>query len=921
VNAVVRPPWPETTPRLRLGALRIDLRFRRVLHAEAEVELPQRVFDLLLVLLREPHALHTRAALLARVWSGVIVEDANLSQAIWTLRNAFGAERRDWIRTVSKRGYVFAPPCAIELDDDAAALPAPSEPPPARIAVPASGRFAAWRRAGAAATIALVLALAASTAFRADEPAAPPRIAVMEIADAGAADASRWPATLLRSWLEWKLSMLPEVTLLQRDHFAADRGDAAAPALVLVSSGAGAAPGRWFVQVQVEIDGERLRERIEADAAALPQEIDRLASQLLTQLLPARAPQDWPPLQLDAEAAEAFAGFVRTREARDWTRAAQQGRELLTRAPRFGLLRLQLAQTLVMLGQVREAQANAAAAREQLQPLPADAAELLDAHRVALTQDPAATFARYDALARRYPLQARFVLERARALLQLGRPADALQSMLGFDWGSQPVATRIGAELARAHAALLLGDPIAARREAESVREHSAAAGWAMEQGHALFALAAAHMIEQRGLTDASLFEAAALQFERAGDAMRALESRLHSASGGLDAAAARELDELLAQARAAGHRGLEIHALRAVAFRLHRAGDLAGYRAHLAQAAGVAHDAGDRAALRLLDLDLLSLDIDAGDFAAAEARLARLRDAGLQGETGFWISHFAQALAWRRGRYDEVLAELEASAAHAAPGTTAPTVFALHHCMRAQLHVVRGEPGPARTAFERCGDSPAPVYRALAQAGLARLELYSGADVASRGRIAQLPALLDAIPSELDRTGLRLDLGDLLLRSGDDAGAEPVFEAARAAMHDAGLHALEAEARLGLARIAQRRGALRNVERQLDRVRTLAPDDDWPLQVARIPLEAWLHVRRGDRERAAELLTSLDRAARERGDVLAETEVHAALTSYGLDAGCDMRERERLLAYSGLRGLRDGVSGVVMLAEAARRD
>ena len=114
VTASTNGPWAAETRYLRIGELLVDLRYRRVLAADNEVELPQRLFELLLLLLAEPHVLHSRSELFERLWPGVIVEDANLSQSMWLLRKALGEERKHWIRTVAKGGYVFEPPAPIE---------------------------------------------------------------------------------------------------------------------------------------------------------------------------------------------------------------------------------------------------------------------------------------------------------------------------------------------------------------------------------------------------------------------------------------------------------------------------------------------------------------------------------------------------------------------------------------------------------------------------------------------------------------------------------------------------------------------------------------------------------------------------------------------------------------------------------------
>ncbi|KGM55037.1 hypothetical protein N799_07530 [Lysobacter arseniciresistens ZS79] len=141
-------PWPLDATRLQVGDLRIDLRYRQVEGPEQQVELPQRVFDLLLVFLARPRVLHSRASLFEQVWPGLVVEDANLSQSIWMLRKALGPARRDWVRTVAKSGYVFEPPGAVSVvagsepgqaADPAVAAEAVVDPTAAGLPVPPAG--------------------------------------------------------------------------------------------------------------------------------------------------------------------------------------------------------------------------------------------------------------------------------------------------------------------------------------------------------------------------------------------------------------------------------------------------------------------------------------------------------------------------------------------------------------------------------------------------------------------------------------------------------------------------------------------------------------------------------------------------------------------------------------------------------------
>ena len=80
---------------------------RRVLLADGEpIRLGGRAFDLLMVLIESPGSVVSKDDLMARVWPGRVVTEANLQTQILALRHAFGAER-NLIRTVAGRGYQF----------------------------------------------------------------------------------------------------------------------------------------------------------------------------------------------------------------------------------------------------------------------------------------------------------------------------------------------------------------------------------------------------------------------------------------------------------------------------------------------------------------------------------------------------------------------------------------------------------------------------------------------------------------------------------------------------------------------------------------------------------------------------------------------------------------------------------------------
>jgi DNA-binding winged helix-turn-helix (wHTH) protein/tetratricopeptide (TPR) repeat protein len=74
-----------------------------------EIVVPGRAFDVLLMLVRRPRALLTKEELLASIWSGSFVEEANLTVAVSTARRALNEDPHDrrYIQTVARRGYRF----------------------------------------------------------------------------------------------------------------------------------------------------------------------------------------------------------------------------------------------------------------------------------------------------------------------------------------------------------------------------------------------------------------------------------------------------------------------------------------------------------------------------------------------------------------------------------------------------------------------------------------------------------------------------------------------------------------------------------------------------------------------------------------------------------------------------------------------
>ena len=159
------------------GPVRIDVDARHLLRDEAVIPLTAKVFDTLLVLVRNHHRAVTKDELMQAVWPGSFVSDDSLVQNISAIRRALGDDPSQprYIATLARRGYRFIAPTTEHTGTDApsavsaspaaeAAHTAPA--PPAAAPAPQPSRLL-WR---VAAAFAAGLALAA-LAFQAWSPA------------------------------------------------------------------------------------------------------------------------------------------------------------------------------------------------------------------------------------------------------------------------------------------------------------------------------------------------------------------------------------------------------------------------------------------------------------------------------------------------------------------------------------------------------------------------------------------------------------------------------------------------------------------------------------------------------------------------------------------------------------------------------
>ena len=91
------------------GPFRLDTAEHLLLRDDQPVDITDKAFDLLVVLVQNSGSLMMKDVLMNKVWPDVTVEDATLAQNIRTLRKALGDSADDprYIETVQKHGYRF----------------------------------------------------------------------------------------------------------------------------------------------------------------------------------------------------------------------------------------------------------------------------------------------------------------------------------------------------------------------------------------------------------------------------------------------------------------------------------------------------------------------------------------------------------------------------------------------------------------------------------------------------------------------------------------------------------------------------------------------------------------------------------------------------------------------------------------------
>ncbi|MFQ6308740.1 winged helix-turn-helix domain-containing protein [Lysobacter capsici] len=957
-------PWPTDACYLQLDDLIVDLRFRRLICPEQSGEIPQRVFDLFLLFLSEPHKLHSRSGLFERLWSGTIVEDTNLSQNVWLLRKALGETRKNWIRTVAKSGYVFEPPgplrwfqqlpptasaagdiaaadgsalapaeavlvpAAVLESVDSVAVPtvlthvqsavdpivaqesaplAASSPPP----IGPIGRRYRWAAGAAAlALICVVVALFVGQPWRADRNGQ----AVAIVATQEQHNSSTWATTLLEQWLSWKLESLPEVNLITQSDLAAGGGPMSVNVVFLSSERMPDAPERIAVYARVLRNGKEARFEAKGDLSEAPALIDSVSRQVVAELVP-RHERPWPTLELSASAAERYAQAAAARRRRDWMAVAKIGAEVVEMAPRFGLMRLQLAQAQAQLY-------NSAAANEQMQaavrllaPVPAGVGAQLQAQRLAV--DPLSeinALNAYSSLIELYPDKAAYRLEQVRLLLAVGRPKDA-QMRLAAMWSArEPVSVRVSKDQYRADAYRMMGDAGRSRALATAAEKmlQDLGPGWTLERADAMVNIAMADIEQHPERGTSPWFGRAADLYDQAGNTTRALYSRFlaqMTKRPGPDGDAG--MDELLARARAGGYRRLEFMALMASAMRASGTGDITSSRTRLQQAYAVAEALGDVHSMRQISVILLGGQIQSARFAEVDASIAQLRDANLQTGAGFLYGQQVAKLAFIRGRYQDALLALdnaEKLRTTIAEQQVDTGMRASLSCSRADILISLGRLPEARQSLARCAKANYRFSGPAAILGESYLELVAG----DRQRSAALLEKADKSPvmGAPSKWTQQIGIAAIAVRLGDTDRADRIYAKLLPELRSTGYVMQIAAVYVGQVESAATRGDWPLSRSHSIEARKLVPSDAWSL-LSRLDLvKAWDARERGDMAVAAAVGSRLHREARRLGDVAMELQVHNLLPTSVMQDGCSAAEREVAIARTGMRGMGSGWPG-----------
>lgn len=153
---------PATNKVYRFGPFSLDTGRRLLLKQDAPVQLRDKVFETLLILLEARGEVVGKDEFMQKVWPDAFVEENSLTRNISELRKVLshGAEDSPYIETVPKHGYRFAAPVRLEDPGACVGSPAPEASSPQPSSTRTEGRF----RTSQIAAILVIIVLCAAVA-------------------------------------------------------------------------------------------------------------------------------------------------------------------------------------------------------------------------------------------------------------------------------------------------------------------------------------------------------------------------------------------------------------------------------------------------------------------------------------------------------------------------------------------------------------------------------------------------------------------------------------------------------------------------------------------------------------------------------------------------------------------------------------
>src|SRR5713226_7524175 len=101
------------------GRFQLDVGRRRLFDAGEPVTVAPKVLDTLIVLVEHAGQVAEKDELIQQVWPDTFVEEANLTQNVFTLRKLLGdlPDQPEYIATIPRRGYRFVAPVKLVASD------------------------------------------------------------------------------------------------------------------------------------------------------------------------------------------------------------------------------------------------------------------------------------------------------------------------------------------------------------------------------------------------------------------------------------------------------------------------------------------------------------------------------------------------------------------------------------------------------------------------------------------------------------------------------------------------------------------------------------------------------------------------------------------------------------------------------------